>query len=1434
MRRHLDDHSSLNSSGIYGSTSLPVQTTASSNPSPRVLGDINESHISGDPGSGVPATTVGGSTSPASNLSLRHQGRTGVAPISPGLAPSGNNKPSVQRQPLALIQETVHAVGASASTEMQAGVHYSVQQPGYQSRVTSGSSLSPAASHGHNLPSSVHHSHSVQAQAHTPQIVHQPPAHPQTHVTQLQGQQHQMQFQRLKVEDALSYLDQVKYKFGSQPQVYNDFLDIMKEFKSQSIDTPGVIQRVSNLFRGHPELIVGFNTFLPPGYRIEVQSNEQVQVSISGSAAGSPGSCNTITSVTIHPTGNPSNPNVHSSHGSQSNHTGHTPSSHLSPSNANKTSNHQVPVTSSQMHQTSQNQHSYNQLSPSHQSSGTSPSVHSPTSTPQASQPVEFNHAINYVNKIKNRFHGQPDIYKQFLEILHTYQKEQKNLKDGTHTGTKPLTEAEVYSQVAKLFQNQDDLLQEFGQFLPDANGAANALVSLQPPKATNNDHVSTTKKSAVPSKPTPPPVSNQSKQVPAIKRPASSVPSQPVKKPKMTSLKDVTLAEAGKCGTLTEYAYFDKVRKSIKCQEVYESFLRCLYLYNQEVVSKTDLVSLVTPLLTKHAELLKWFRDFLGCSEISNNIETIPNKVATQERERITGDFATEIDYSSCIKYGASYREVPRNYVQPKCSGRTALCREVLNDTWVSFPAWSEDSTFVSSRKTQYEEYIYRCEDERFELDVVLETNQSTISVLESVQTKMNRMNPEEKARLRLDDTLGGSSTVLHQRAIKRIYGDKAPDVIEGLKKSPAIAVPLVLRRLKAKEEEWAQAKKSFNKIWKEQNEKYYLKSLDHQGITFKQNDIKYLRSKSILNEIEAICEERHEQAEDGLGDVPIGPHIITYYKDKNMLDDAANLIIHHVKRQTGIHKEDKQRIKQLMRQFIPDFFSVPRGELSDDEIDKDDDMETEDGNDSRHGCSYTDLLNLKVNNGTTNNSYCPNEIKSEDSGVTKAEKNTEKSCVSGNSIMESFLPGDSYALMYLNNNWYLFFRLHQLLCERLGKLHERAQILIAEEIRDREERKKSTALALRLKPKNDIDVEEYYPTFLDMVKNLLDGNMESNAYEDTLRDMFGIYAYLGFTLDKVVQNAVRQLQHIVGDDGCIQCTNLFLEEQKANATGGSCATASQRCAAESLYQKKAENMLTDDACFRIVLYKNEGKITFEMLDSDSDPCEDPIDADRWSRYMRKYSSGEEAVSSEVKEQLAKKPVFLPRNVRTWREHSARKQNETKGNSDKINAEMTLNNLHDMDLENKIDLSRLEDGSAGEAVKGLVGLNAKAILMDRTRQKELSEGSDQDAECRFNLNSYKMLFVVHGDSSLYRRMALRKARQSHQKVSLRLNKKFRAWHRLWLEENVSADQEKLCTHWLLGLVEDSLPSVCVKVDNPTKPPYACYNRYKLKQKEKS
>ncbi|KAF4091038.1 hypothetical protein AMELA_G00032520 [Ameiurus melas] len=150
-----------------------------------------------------------------------------------------------------------HCVVAAASS-VSSQVPQTFQVPLVQSSGGHGHSDSPAVHAGaHHHDPVVQPTGAAVGQGHS----HVPPASAPT-----PGQQ---QFQRLKVEDALSYLDQVKLQFGNQPQVYNDFLDIMKEFKSQSIDTRGVINRVSQLFKAHPDLIMGFNKFLPPGYKIE-------------------------------------------------------------------------------------------------------------------------------------------------------------------------------------------------------------------------------------------------------------------------------------------------------------------------------------------------------------------------------------------------------------------------------------------------------------------------------------------------------------------------------------------------------------------------------------------------------------------------------------------------------------------------------------------------------------------------------------------------------------------------------------------------------------------------------------------------------------------------------------------------------------------------------------------------------------------------------------------------------------------------------------------------------------------------------------------------------------------------------------------------------------------------------------------------------------
>lgn len=56
-------------------------------------------------------------------------------------------------------------------------------------------------------------------------------------------------------------------------------------------------------------------------------------------------------------------------------------------------------------------------------------------------------------------------------------------------------------------------------------------------------------------------------------------------------------------------------------------------------------------------------------------------------------------------------------------------------------------------------------------------------------------------------------------------------------------------------------------------------------------------------------------------------------------------------------------------------------------------------------------------------------------------------------------------------------------------------------------------------------MEAGQYYGTFLELIKSLLDGNIEGSSYEDQLREMFGIHAYVAFTLDKVIQNIVKQV---------------------------------------------------------------------------------------------------------------------------------------------------------------------------------------------------------------------------------------------------------------------------------------------------------------------
>ncbi|CAN8067231.1 unnamed protein product [Agarophyton chilense] len=321
---------------------------------------------------------------------------------------------------------------------------------------------------------------------------------------------------QLKVEDALAYLEQVKSQFADCPKVYNHFLDIMKEFKAQTIDTGEVIRRVSTLFQGRSKLILGFNTFLPPGYRIELRGDPATGCVTGFSSPGGvfiPLNSNDATiqstgisqavdyrGAVVPPMGPP--PSQAQMAMSSAHHIlPHHPSapmpphhmSHMVPEGMHPRHMHHVPEVPERMYDRNEAIYAHHKpvieperkpsmdvnsvaQAPHHTgvkvenlSQGIKPPGQNdnaaaalkgfatpmqPSTTIQG-KPIEFEQAVSYVNKIKSRFADDEVVYKDFLNILQTYQKEQKDI-------------TEVYKQVSHLFRDHEDLLAEFSRFLPE------------------------------------------------------------------------------------------------------------------------------------------------------------------------------------------------------------------------------------------------------------------------------------------------------------------------------------------------------------------------------------------------------------------------------------------------------------------------------------------------------------------------------------------------------------------------------------------------------------------------------------------------------------------------------------------------------------------------------------------------------------------------------------------------------------------------------------------------------------------------------------------------------------------------------------------------------------------------------------------------------
>lgn len=774
---------------------------------------------------------------------------------------------------------------------------------------------------------------------------------------------------RLNIEDALQYLDQVKLQFQHSPSIYNNFLDIMKDFNTKKIDTPGVIHRVSSLFTGYPNLVEGFNTFLPPGYSIQYTTNHQYRITTPA------GIQNTQLEL-------------------PENTTGYV----------------QLPAINVPMEQQQQQQQ---QQQPQVLPASTTATTAATTITTNASSsvsvipelgerpesiPVEMDDAIGYVNKIKVRFANEPHSYKNFLDLLQTYRRDSRPI-------------SEIYEKVAILFRNEPDLLNDFKKFLPDTSNPIendgnppinnnfqelppiSSVVnpSSSPSSPVNNTNIAPQLPSygtfAPPSRAspirtaqpaissqmnvnndvTPSPTFLQTTAQQQLQQPPSSLQSQApiqyemhdsnergppsqqplqdqttsaVSKTKLRRSKNTTTTTVGITDPLVlkraastldnELGFFEKTKKHISNKQNYSIFLKFIALYTAGIFNKPQLISRVQPYLTE--ELLNWLKSYIGFKDSPYHIE------------QITDFKKHRLDLNLCKRYGPSYRQLPKSETYMPCSGRDEMCWEVLNDEWVGYPTWdSEESGYIAHRKNQYEDNLFRIEEERHEFDFYMGNNITTIQTFECIAEKLSHMTELEKQSFKLPEGLGYTSKTIYKKIIRKVYGsEKGLKIVDALHNTPAIAIPIVLARLKQMDTYWRKLHRDWCNYWRDQELKIFYKSLDHIGLTFKQTDKKLLTTKQLVSEISTVKldnlspgDNTKESKSNGSKRlIPLAPRpkeqLEFNFKDLNVISDITKLVNCWINAASSSQysSNDKLKIVEFFNTFLSVFFNLDKNE--------------------------------------------------------------------------------------------------------------------------------------------------------------------------------------------------------------------------------------------------------------------------------------------------------------------------------------------------------------------------------------------------------------------------------------------------------------------------------------------------------------------------
>lgn len=681
------------------------------------------------------------------------------------------------------------------------------------------------------------------------------------------------------------------------------------------------------------------------------------------------------------------------------------------------------------------------------------------------------------------------------------------------------------------------------------------------------------------------------------------------------------------------ELAFFDRVKKFIGNKNTMNEFLKLCNLFSQDLIDKSLLLYRAQSFIGGNQELYAWFKKFLG--EEDEQQSTRPKTVNSR------------VSLSNCRSLGPSYRLLPKRERERLCSGRDELCRSVLNDEWASHPTWaSEDSGFVAHRKNQFEEGLHRIEEERHDYDFNIEACNRTIQQLEPIANQLLTMRPEDRVNFQLPPGLGGQSETIYKRVIMKIYGrEKGKDVIRELFQMPWSVVPVLLHRLKAKLEDWKAAQREWEKVWRDQTQKIFWKSLDHQSLSVKQVDKRQFQPKSLQNEIQVRYEEQKRRQE--INEIPQPDYQFKFsFKDEEVLYDVARLILTFAENSTAA---DFSRVIPFIKEFVPLFFGIDPAkfeqrvqsfgrESSANESGEDTPSADEDVSQRSHkhkkGDLRRDVLDPRGKSRKDKEESIASASRDTTPDVTSAAED-EAAADSARPVARTpaqwvdytdqptafedreYEPEEPYRRteynMYANSSIYCFFRMFVYLYERLLKLKENEDVTRRIVTRAKEAKPAHELKMMDKLPsdffKNTSETANYYQQVLDLLQDQILGEIDMGQIEETLRRYYLQVGWQLYSFDRLLGSLVRFSLAVVSNDNkdkTVDIYNLFKKDRVNESTTHK---------NEISYRKAVEKYAKDADTYRIT-YVSASAVNCRIVTHN---CQDPNKAEAHVRLFKK-----------------------------------------------------------------------------------------------------------------------------------------------------------------------------------------------------------------------